>query len=676
MAHSEHKHTNRLAQESSPYLLQHAHNPVDWFPWSDEALAKAKKENKLILVSVGYSACHWCHVMEHESFEDSAVAKIMNDNFICIKVDREERPDIDQVYMTAVQLMTRQGGWPLNCFTLPDGRPIYGGTYFQKGTWIKILESLSSGYREDSSKYIEYAEKLTEGIIQSEVIEINSAPPQFTKTILDEMVSNWTKSFDSKEGGPNHAPKFPLPNNYDFLLQYGHLSADAEVLKHVELSLNKMAMGGIYDQIGGGFARYSTDVLWKVPHFEKMLYDNGQLIELYSSAYQKFKSPLYKRTVYQTIAFLERELTHENGAFYSALDADSEGEEGKFYVWTKEELEGLTGEDYEWVKSYYNVGKKGLWEHGNNILLMDESLEDFAKKLNLSNEEFEGRLNDINRTLLARRSKRIRPGLDDKTLTSWNAITIKGLAKAFEVFKDEKFLDMAIKNANFILQHQKKKDGGLFHNYKEGRSNINGYLEDYCFTIEAYLKLYEVTFNSKWLDEAKEMADYTIEHFYNPQNGMFYFTSDEDKALITRKMEVNDNVIPASNSSLAKGLFLLGKYFDNRAYENMAITMLNNMSSQFVGYPSGYSNWGILYLSQVHPFYEVAIVGQDWSAKSASFSEKYIPNKILLGSAKSSQIPLLQDKYVEGETYIYVCENKACQLPVTKVQDAIKQILK
>lgn len=674
MEETKYTHTNRLAKETSPYLLQHAHNPVDWYPWGDEALEKAKQENKLILVSIGYSACHWCHVMEHESFEDTTVAKIMNEYFVCIKVDREERPDIDQVYMNAVQLMTQSGGWPLNCFALPDGRPVYGGTYFPKEQWVRILNSLQSEFATNSSKFEQYAEKLTEGIKQSDVIPLNQNPSDFDKSTLKSMVENWSESFDNKEGGPNHAPKFPLPNNYDFLLQYGHLFEDQEILDHVSLTLDKMAMGGIYDQIGGGFARYSTDILWKVPHFEKMLYDNAQLIELYSNAYQKFKSPLYKRIVYQTVEFVERELTAENGAFYSALDADSEGEEGKYYVWTEDELKGLLGEDYAWVSKYYNVGKKGFWEHGNNILLVEETQEKFAEKIEMELLEFETRLNEINQTLLTVRAKRIKPGLDDKTLTSWNALTIKGLAKAYEVFDEKAFLDMALKNANFLLSKQKRKDGGLNHNFKNGISNINGYLEDYCFTIEAFLKLYESTFESKWLEEAKDLADYCMEHFYDPQSGMFFFTSDEDQELVARKMEVNDNVIPASNSSLAKGLFLLGKYYDNKAYSKMAETMLNNVSARMESYPSGYSNWAMLYLNEVHPFYEVAIVGEDCLTKKAELRNQYVPNKLLLGSKNEDQLPLLEGKYVEGETYFYVCVNKACQLPVTEPKDALKQM--
>ena len=348
---SEHAHTNALINETSPYLLQHAHNPVNWYAWGDEAFAKAKSEDKLVLISIGYSSCHWCHVMEHESFEDSAVAKLMNDKFVCIKVDREERPDVDQIYMNAVQLMTGRGGWPLNCFALPDGRPVYGGTYFPKNDWVTLLEDISTNYKLDKPKFEEYASNLTEGIKQSELIKTPVTNSKINEATLTEFVSVWESSFDYKEGGPDRAPKFPIPNNFEFLMAYAHLNKDQKLMDYVDLTLHKMALGGIYDQVGGGFARYSTDIKWKVPHFEKMLYDNGQLVSLYSQAYQRTKSPIYKHAVYQTVEWLTREMMTEEGAFMSALDADSDGEEGKFYVWSKEELKAeLTADEYELTK--------------------------------------------------------------------------------------------------------------------------------------------------------------------------------------------------------------------------------------------------------------------------------------------------------------------------------------
>ncbi len=670
---TKHKHTNNLINETSPYLLQHAHNPVNWYAWGDEALEKAKAENKLLLISVGYSACHWGHVMEHESFEDEAVAKIMNDNFICIKVDREERPDIDQIYMNAVQLMTGRGGWPLNCFALPTGEPFYGGTYFPKEQWLQILNNVANEYKAAPQNVIEYAEKLTQGVKTSEVLPMVKNNTPFSMSVLDSGVADIKKQLDYVEGGGNHSPKFPMPNNYQFLLHYYHYSKDKELLGVIELTLDKMAYGGIYDQIGGGFARYSTDKYWKAPHFEKMLYDNGQLVSLYSDAYQLTKKPLYKHVVYQTLEYIEREMTAANGAFYSSLDADSEGKEGKFYVWSKEELEAILKEDYPLAKEYYNVNSIGKWE-GHYILLRKKDNVKIAKLFDLSAKEVEKKINKINATLLKERAKRVRPGLDDKTLTSWNALMLKGYVDAYNVFGEDNFLKAAIKNANFIVSTQIRKDGGLNHNYKNGVSNLDGYLEDYSFTTEALIALYQATFDEKWLAHAKQLTDYSIVHFYDTKTGFFFFTSNNAKGLIARKMELSDNVIPASNSSMAKSLFLLGELYYNEDYTKKSKQMLKNIEAQVSQYISGYSNWGILMLNQVKPFYEVAISGKKAHAKRQELNNNYIPNKLIVGSTKASNLPLLEMKEVNGKTMIYVCYNKACQRPVEEVSEALKQI--
>ena len=457
-----HKHTNKLINQTSPYLLQHAHNPVNWYPWGDEALEKAKKENKLLLISVGYSACHWCHVMEHESFEDETVAALMNENFVCIKVDREERPDIDQIYMNAVQLITGRGGWPLNCFALPSGEPFFGGTYFQKDQWMQLLKNVANEYKVAPEKVKTYADELTEGIKTSEMLPMVTKSVPFKLETLKGAVTKFKTQIDHVEGGGAQAPKFPMPNNYEFLLQYYHHTKDESILKYTELTLDKMAFGGIYDQIGGGFARYSTDAMWKAPHFEKMLYDNGQLVSLYSHAYQLTKKPLYKNVVYQTLEYIEREMTAKNDAFYSSLDADSEGEEGKFYVWSKEELQHVLDNDFDFVEDYYNINNKGKWE-GHYILLRDKTNAQIAKKYKLSVDNVEKKVSEINTTLLAERAKRIRPGLDDKTLTSWNALMLRGYVDAYNTFNDEAFLKTALKNANFIVNTQLRKDGGLNH---------------------------------------------------------------------------------------------------------------------------------------------------------------------------------------------------------------------
>lgn len=667
-------YTNHLIDQTSPYLLQHAHNPVEWYPWGDEALEKAEKENKLLLISIGYAACHWCHVMESECFEDPDVAAVMNANFVCIKVDREERPDIDQIYMSAVQLLTGSGGWPLNCFALPDGKPIFGGTYFPKKQWVDVLNKISDAYSTDPDKVNDYGQRLTQGVIDKEVLIKNEIPPLFSVKTLDQMVDNWRTHFDLTNGGPNRAPKFPLPNNFIFLMRYAALSNDPQVDDYVSLTLKKMAFGGIYDQIGGGFSRYSTDAHWKVPHFEKMLYDNGQLISLYSEAYSRYKNPLFKDIVYQTIAFCKRDLYAGDGIFYSSLDADSEGEEGKFYVWNDAEFRRILGNDYDVIKAYYNVGGKGLWENENNILLRDSNDIDLAKLFDISLDDLHKKVKRSNAKLLSDRTKRIPPGVDDKSLTSWNALMLMGLVDAYIAFDDPSFLEMAKKTAHFLIVSQRKPDGGLYHNFKNGKSNINGFLDDYAFTIASLNRLYEATFEEKWLIYSREFADYSIRHFYNAQSGMFFFTSDDDRALVARKIEWTDSVLPSSNASMAHGLFFLGSIYNHGEFLEISQGMLNNMQRQLPQYGSGFSHWGNLMLNQVYPFYEIAIVGKDSDKKRSEFTDFYYPNKMMLGSLHSSDIPLLEGKYVSGETLYYVCVNKSCKRPTTELQVAIDEI--
>ncbi len=673
------KHTNSLVHETSPYLLQHAHNPVNWYAWNDTTLEKAKAEDKLILVSVGYSACHWCHVMEHESFEDEGVADIMNAHFICIKVDREERPDIDQVYMLAVQLMTGHGGWPLNCFALPDGRPVYGGTYFQKQQWKNILLNLADLYKNERSRMLEYAAQLTEGVRLAELVKVNEQQEEFKAELLQQCYDSWKLRFDPEEGGPNRAPKFPLPNNYQFLLRYAlsntiPVNERTELLQHVNLTLKKMAFGGIYDQVGGGFSRYSVDGYWKVPHFEKMLYDNAQLVTLYSEAFLATKNSMYKQVVSETLEFIERELTSEEGAFYSALDADSEGVEGKYYVWQVEELKAVLKNDFDLFADYFNINEMGLWEHDNYILLRNEPDDIIAEKHNISVNELQSAIKKMKVQLLEIREKRIRPGLDDKILTSWNGLMLKGYVDAYNAFDEQRYLDAAIKNAAFILTKQLRGDGGLNHNYKNGKSTINGYLEDYCFTIEAFITLYETTFIKEYLVTANQLMTYCIQHFKDEKSGMFYFTSDEDKVLISRKMELSDNVIPASNSSIAKSLFVLGHHFENEEYITMSRKMLNNVLGEITGYGAGYSNWAMLFLYFTQPFYEVAITGAKAIEKRKGFNRYYLPGILFTGSDTESPMPLLVSRFVNEQTTIYVCSNKTCSRPETEVAVALKHI--
>ena len=684
MVEAKHRFTNSLISESSPYLLQHAHNPVNWLVWDEKAFVKAKTENKLILVSIGYSACHWCHVMEHESFEDEAIAKMMNDLFVCVKVDREERPDVDQVYMSAVQLMTGRAGWPLNCFILPDGRPLYGGTYFPKQQWTEVLTNLATLWKSDAEKCFQYANELTLGIKQEDKIIIDTTKADFTIETLDQSVEKWKLRFDNSEGGPNRAPKFPLPNNYQFLLRYSFFKNDAIILNHVLLTLDKMAYGGIYDQVGGGFARYSTDVLWKVPHFEKMLYDNSALISLYSEAFQLTKKQLYKDVVFESLGFIARELTAVNGAFYAALDADSEGVEGKYYVWTEEDLKIILGEDFNWFADYYNVNSFGYWEDSNFILLRRDDEKLVADRNGMSVEYLRERNSEVKTILLAQREKRIRPGTDDKIITSWNAMMLKAYSDAYDVFGEKDFLVAALKNASFIRAVQLRSDGGLFHTWSarlsldptKGKSSINGFLDDYAFTIDALVTLYQSTFDEEWLLLSKNLTEYVFKHFSDEHSPMFFYTSDDDPKLITRKIELSDNVIPASNAVMAKNLFYLGHLTGNLAWIEFSASMLRAMKKEILGYGAGYSNWMMLQLHFVFPFRELAIVGKSVDKTKGLLRKHYLPNQIFAGSLGVSDLPLLQHRYVEGLTLIYICENQSCQMPIENVADVIKQLKK
>ena len=677
LQHTDGKFTNHLANESSPYLLQHANNPVDWYPWGEEALQKAQAENKMILVSVGYSACHWCHVMEHESFEDTTVAKIMNEHFVCIKVDREERPDVDDVYMTACHLATGNScGWPLNAFALPDGKPVWAGTYFPKKKWMEIMEYFIDLRQKEPEKLEEYAQQLTEGIQSNESIAINGADKNFNRDTLEKIGTTFLENIDFKEGGRKGAPKFPMPNNYDFLLRYHYLTKDSKALEAATTTLDKMAKGGIYDQIGGGFARYSTDAVWLVPHFEKMLYDNGQLVSLYAKAYQLTQNPLYQQVVEETLDFIARELTDDSGGFYSSLDADSEGEEGKFYVWTAEEIATIFPDETtrKIVSDYYSISKRGNWEEHKNILHRQKSDEEISKAHNISPEELQQIIQDAKQQLFQARSKKIRPGLDDKVLTSWNALMLTGYIDAYKAFGKRQYLQIAQTNASFLRKRMMQKDGRLLRIFKDDKVKTNAFLDDYALTIQAFIAMYEVTFDEQWLYDAQKLADYAIAHFFKAESAMFNYTSDLDPPLVARKMELSDNVIPGSNSSIARSLFALGTYLYNSDYTEKASQMLMNMNDDLTHtpQPNFYSNWCNLYLDMVKPPYEVAIVGNDYARLQKEILQSYLPNALLLGGKEEGSLELLKDKLQEGETMIYVCQNKVCKLPVTEVSKALE----
>ena len=667
---------NRLAQESSPYLRQHAHNPVDWYPWGDEALGRARQEQKPIIVSIGYAACHWCHVMERESFENEQVAGVMNAYFVCIKVDREERPDVDQVYMEAVHAMGVRGGWPLNVFLTPDAKPFYGGTYFPPSNWTQLLQSIGQAYQGEQRRELDAsAEQFVQALRASDLEKYGLVPATgpVSAEQLKLLLYNLAAQFDRAAGGMNRAPKFPMPSIWRFLLRT-HLLTDSQVvLNQTLLTLREMAWGGLYDQVGGGFARYSVDAGWLVPHFEKMLYDNGQLLSLYSETYQLTQEPLLRDVVDATIGFVRRELLSPEGGFYASLDADSEGEEGKFYVWTREELQAVLGDEEPLASAYWNCTAVGNWEHGNNILHRRQTDEKFAAQHELLPDLVRTMVAGWQQKLLAARAQRPRPGLDDKILTGWNALMLQGLLDAYRAFGEADFLTLALQNAHF-LQQNLRRGAGLYRNYKDGRATIHGFLEDYALVVQAFISLYEATFDESWLREAETLMQYVLAHFFDPTEEQFFYTDDTDEALIARKKELFDNVIPASNSIMAHNLHRLGLLLANQRYADLAVTMLGRVQELVVKEPQHLTNWASLYTALLGATAEIAIVGPEAEARRRELSRHFIPNAVLAGTTGTSALPLLQDRpATDDQTLLYVCYNRTCQLPVRTVAEALAQ---
>ena len=667
--------TNSLIKETSPYLLQHAHNPVNWHPFSAKIFEIAKAENKPILISIGYSACHWCHVMEHESFEDSEVAKIMNENFINIKVDREERSDVDMLYMQAVQLMTGRGGWPLNCFVLPDGRPFYGGTYFKKTQWIEVLNNLINLYKLESNRVLEYAEALTNGIKQAELISTsNKIDTLLTKELIQLSVKKWKTQLDEEHGGPNKSPKFPMPCNYQFLLRYAILEKDNALLNQVNLTLKKMAFGGIYDQLHGGFSRYSTDIIWKVPHFEKMLYDNAQLISLYTEAYNLTKNPLYKEIACDTLQFIENEWYKAEGYFYSAYDADSDGEEGKFYVWNQLDLKDLLGENFDVFSDYFEINDKGYWEHGNYILMRSENQIQLLTKFNLTKNELDHIILTCKNSLKQEAKSRLKPSLDDKTITSWNALICSAYSKAYLSFGEIKYKEIALTSINFITSQLTLVDGKLYRTYKNKCAKIDGFLEDYAFTIEALINVYLISQNQEFLNKAYNLCELTLSLFQNKESDFLFYTNNLSTDLILRTSEISDNVIPSSNSQMAHNLFMLGNYFGNTEWINRSKKMLSNLLEEFKNYGAGYSHWGSLALCYSYPFKEISIVGKHVNENLIQLYKHGVTNAIFTVSETNSDLPFLKNRYVENQTLFYVCENNTCYSPTKSLAETILQL--
>ncbi len=673
------KFSNELVHESSPYLLQHAHNPVFWFPWKEHVLAKAKEENKLLLISIGYSTCHWCHVMEKECFENEAVAQVMNANFINIKVDREERPDVDQVYMNALQLMTGSGGWPLNIVALPDGRPVWGATYLPKEQWIDVLNQLQKLHKNQPETLLEYAGKLEQGIQTMDLVTLQTGEFDFSKFDYDEIISFWSKQFDLKYGGTSRAPKFMMPTNYHFLLRYAFQTNNKALLDHVHLTLEKMAYGGIFDHVNGGFSRYSVDEKWHIPHFEKMLYDNAQLVSLYCDAFLESKNELYKEVVYETLEFIKRELTDASGGFYSALDADSINEygileEGAFYVFTKKELEEQLKEDFTLFSAYYNINDLGKWEKDHYVLIRNASDLDFTEKHDLSAGELNQKKKKWKVTLQEHRKTKARPRLDHNILTAWNAMMIKAYTDAYRAFKEPSFLDSALKCAHFIKENLTNDDFCLYRNLTHQKKGVEGFLDDYAFLSEAFIALYETTFDKKWAVFSKNLIDYCFKNFYDKDTSMFYYTTHQNESLISRTIESRDNVIPASNSVMAKNILWLGLFFNNTTCIDTAKQMLKNIAPEIKNYPPGYSNWLDLMMNFSHPYYEIVLSGKEISETEKKLRTHYLPNVLFAGSKSESDLPLLKNRYVKNKTFIYVCKNGSCKLPAQNLEEAIHSL--
>ena len=666
-------HTNRLIHEASPYLLQHAHNPVDWYPWGEEALQKAKAEDKPILVSIGYAACHWCHVMERESFENEATAALMNQHFINIKIDREERPDLDHVYMDAVQAISGGGGWPLNVFLTPDCKPFYGGTYyppvraFNRMSWTELLHAIHDMFTQKRNEVEAQAENLVHHLATSNLLGLQQDAKDnvFNEDNLTTAADTILKHADTEWGGFGKAPKFPQTFTLQYLLRHYYFTGNEPAIRQALLSLDKMIFGGINDQIGGGFARYSTDAQWLAPHFEKMLYDNALLVSTISEAYQLTQQPHYAEAVRNTLAFVHRELTAPSGGFFSALDADSEGVEGKFYPWSKGEVDAILGEDSNLFCKVYDVSESGNWE-GTNILWMPRY------EMSLSEDE-QAILIRCRERLFAVREKRIRPLLDDKILLGWNALMITACCKAYGALGDAHFLEMATKAIQFL---EAKLQGGdeWLHSWKENKTAHAAFLDDYAYLIQSYIHLQEVTGNSDYLLKANVLTAYVQQHFWDNEAGFFFFTPNHQNDIVVKKKDVYDGAMPSGNSVMAGNLYYLSIIFDNREWQAQSSRMVQSVATAIIRYPTSFGVWAAVMQNMVYGMKELVITGADAASRLLELLQHFIPNKMVQSATEppaDTVFSLLQGKEVKTETAIYVCKNNTCLAPVSTVSAAL-----
>lgn len=664
------KEGNRLGQETSPYLLQHAENPVHWQPWGEDIWERAQKEDKLVLVSIGYSSCHWCHVMEEETFENDSVARFMNQHFISVKVDREERPDVDQVYMTAVQLMTGSGGWPLNVVVLPNGKPVYGGTYHTRERWLQVLSEVEQTYRRQPERLKDYAERVAQGVSEVSFIPEPAGTAGLAPEAMEAAVADWATRWDPVYGGNAGPQKFMLPPNLGFLLSYGHLSGNARALDHVRNTLDHMARGGIYDQIGGGFYRYSTDPRWHIPHFEKMLYDNAQLLSVYAHAYQLFRTPGYREVVERTFGFLQRDLKGKAGGYYAALDADSEGEEGAFYLWEAGELQQVLGDDFQGFAAYYGITPEMAWEGGRYVPYRSVPDMEFARDQDLSVPGLQQMKQGWHERLLEARSGRAFPAADDKIITSWNALLISGLADAYDALEDPLYLKEAVDLYEFIMDRC-YEEGRLRHSYKPGDQRFQGFLEDYAFMAQAAFRLYQVSSDTTYLTQAERFLD-DIQRFQEPGSPLYRYREDSD--LMAPIVKTDDGVMPSPNTVVAGLYFDLGHFFYRPEYLQKSREMVRALQERFLQVPENYAGWGWLLTRQLYPFYEVAIAGPEAARLRGELAREYLPDALVVASGSDSGLPLFEARFDPAMTRIFVCQDHSCRLPVTDVPAALEQL--
>ncbi|HEX6914113.1 MAG TPA: thioredoxin domain-containing protein [Chitinophagaceae bacterium] len=667
---------NRLANETSPYLLQHAHNPVDWYPWGEEALQMARSEDKPILVSIGYAACHWCHVMERESFEDPETARLMNEYFINIKIDREERPDLDHIYMDALQAMEGSGGWPLNVFLMPDGKPFYGGTYFpptrafNRPSWKEVLTLVHQAYHERRHELAAQAENLTAHLSKANSFGAIGGHDQFSLTDLRSVKEQIMKRADRSLGGFGAAPKFPQTFTIAYLLRYYCFTRDEESLQQALLSLDQMIRGGIYDQLGGGFARYSTDAAWLAPHFEKMLYDNALLVSVLAEAFQLTGNDEYRTVIAETIAFVKRELSEEGG-FYSALDADSEGVEGKFYTWSIGEVEDILGAEAPLFCAYYDITPAGNWEH-TNILRVLKPVADFATERQLEAGFVRDLLVSGRQKLLSAREKRIRPLLDDKMILGWNALMNIALSKAYAATGEEEYLKLVLRNLAFIESHFAVE--GKWHHTWKGSARIPAFLDDLSWLASAYIQAQEITGDGQWLLKAKGLVERIIGDFSDESETMFYYTPAGQQDVIIRKKEIYDGATPSGNSVMAGVLFYLGKVFDESSWVDRSAAMVTVLKPLITAYPASFGNWAQMALELVFPPAEIAIVGAESSLWLKELLRHYLPNRILQAGPKAdARFPLLRDREAEA-TKIFLCRDYVCLTPFSDLRTFLKAV--